>query len=303
MNFLLVVPQFVFSGEYYSFPFGLGYVSSFLKSKGFNVFCLNLCHYDQSISLENILKEHITNNKIDVFCTGTLSFYWNKVDEILKIAKKIKPEIITVVGGAIVISDPKLALENLDIDIAVMGEGEETMAELADVLCRNGSIETVKGLAFLKNKEVIKTPERPYIENLDSLPFPDYEGFEFEKWTSLVIDSENFDVLDRCENLHYTEFIGSRSCPFSCTFCYHHLGQKYRQRSLDNIFKEIDYLIKEYDINFFYFLDELFSANHQRMIDFAERIKNYNIIGWGGSFRVNDVDSEILKTLKISGLA
>lgn len=301
-NFLLVIPQFVHKGEYYSFPLGLGYVSSYLKKKGINVFCLNLCHFDECVSTEEIIRKNIEENKIDVFCTGTLSWYWDKVDEILKIAKKIKPEIINIVGGAIVISDPELALKNLDIDIAVLGEGEETMAELADTLNKNGKIENVQGIAYLKNGEFKITQSRAYIENLDSLPFPDYEGFEFDKWTNLIQGSGNLNLLDDYDNLKYAEIVGSRSCPFSCTFCYHHLGQKYRQRSLNNIFQEIDFLVKNYKINYFYFLDELFSANHQRMLEFAERIKKYDIIGWGGSFRVNNVKKEILIKLKESGI-
>ncbi len=301
-NFLITVPQFVTAGEYYNFPLGLGYISSYLKQRGYNVFCLNLCHYDKQTSVENILREHIEKYEIDVFCTGTMSWYWDEMDCILKLAKKIKPDIINIAGGAIVTSDPKLAMENLKIDIGIIGEGEETMAEIADVICHNGEIEKIKGIVFFKNGELVTTPARPNIDNLDTLPFPDYEGFEFEKWNTLIISSGNLEMVSGYDNSHYAEIIGSRSCPFSCTFCYHHLGNKYRQRSLNNIFYEIDYLVKNYKINYFYFLDQLFSANHQRMLEFAARIKKYNLAGWGGSFRVNNVTLPLLKTLKDAGL-
>lgn len=302
-NFLLVVPQFVTKGQYYGFPLGLAYISSCLKKNGFNVFCLNLCHFDKSTPINEIIKEHIEKYKIDIFCTGAMSWYWNQIDEILKIAKKIKPDIITVVGGALVTADPELALKNLHIDIGVIGEAEETMVELAKMLCENDkkNFEKINGLAFIKNGELTITPPRNYIENLDALPFPDYEGFSFKEWSPLISGSGNFEILEKINNLRYAEIIGSRSCPFSCTFCYHPLGKKYRARSLENIFTEINYLIKNYQVNFIYFLDELFSANHERMIKFADLIKPYNI-GWGGSFRVNDVNPEILKILKQSGL-
>jgi anaerobic magnesium-protoporphyrin IX monomethyl ester cyclase len=301
-NFLLVVPQFVYAGEYYNFPLGLGYVSACLKKQGFNVFCLNLNHFEKKMPLSGVLQEHINRYKIDVFCTGTMSWYWDKLDEILKLSKQIKPDIINVVGGAIVISDPELALKNLDIDIAVIGEGEETMVELARAFCDNASFDDIKGLAFLRDGKMVMTPPRPYIEDLDTLPLPDHEGFEFSKWNTLVQNSGNIDAVDECDNLHYAEIVGSRSCPFSCTFCYHHLGQKYRQRSLVNLFAEIKYLNEKYQVNFLNFYDELFSANHQRMNEFAELIKNYNIFGWCGGFRVNNVNSEMLSTLKKSGV-
>ncbi len=300
-NFLLVVPQLAHAGETYNFPFGIAYVSSYMKSKGYNVFCLNLCHLSRQESIENIIRQHIEKYKIDVFCTGTMSWYWDKVDDILKIAKKIKPNIITIVGGAIVISDPELAMRNLMIDIGIIGEGEITTAELAEALANGRKIEEVKGICFMENGELMTTPPRPYIENLDALPFPDYEGFEFEKW--LVAAKPNgLAMLPEFDDVKYAEIIGSRSCPFSCTFCYHHLGQKYRQRSLENVFSEIDFLVNKYKVNCLYFLDELFSANHERMIKFAGMIKKYNLAGWGGGFRVNNINADILKVLKDSGL-
>jgi radical SAM superfamily enzyme YgiQ (UPF0313 family) len=297
-----VVPRFVNKGEYYNFPVGIGYISSYLKSKGVNVFCLNLCHFDRAVPTEDILREQIEKHQIDILCTGTMSWYWDKVDEILNLSKKIKPEITTIVGNAIVISDPQLAMENLPIDIAVLGEGELTMADLAEVLSVGGDLEQVKGICFFRDGSLTTTPPRPVIENLDSLPFPDYEGLGFKEWSETASKSGGMDILAGQGKTVYAEIIGSRSCPFSCTFCYHHLGQRYRQRSLDNIFKEIEFLIDRYRINSLYFLDELFSANHQRMRQFAEKIKDYKIQGWGGSLRVNDVNLEIMKLLKESGL-
>ncbi|MCK4798686.1 MAG: radical SAM protein, partial [Spirochaetes bacterium] len=93
----------------------------------------------------------------------------------------------------------------------------------------------------------------------------------------------------------------SRSCPFGCTFCYHPLGNKYRQRSLDNVFLEIDYLVEKYDINLLIILDELFSINKTRMYEFSERIKKYNV-HWSPQLRVSDVDEEVLNVLKESGV-
>jgi anaerobic magnesium-protoporphyrin IX monomethyl ester cyclase len=301
-NFLLVIPPFVKSGEYYNFPVGIGYISSYLKKLGFNVFCLNLNHISENIPLESLLREHIENNKIDVFCTGTMSWYWNEVEIMLNLARKIKPDIINIVGGAIITADPKLAMDNLDIDIGLIGEGEITMAELAEVICQDGKKENVNGIVFSKNGQLVFTSPRAVIENLDELPFPDYQGLEFDKWNTLILNTGYLEAVKEHKNIRYAEILGSRSCPFRCTFCYHPLGNKYRQRSLDNIFAEIDYLVENYKVNYFVFLDELFSANHQRMLEFANRIKKYEIVGWGASFRVNDVSLEVLKTLKDSGL-
>ena len=302
-NFLLVVPRFARVGGFYNFPLGLAYISSSLKSKGFNVHCLNLCHNDEP--LEIILGRWIKDKNIDVLGTGGMSQNWDVISAVLNAAKTVKPDIVTVVGGAIVVSDPELALTTMKIDFGVLGEGEATMLELAGYLCRNEDPKNIDGITYLdkeKNK-VIVNRNRARISNLDDLPFPDYDGFEFGQWKTLIRFSVNFDAFNKYDDINFVQMLGSRSCPFSCTFCYHHMGQKYSERSLDNIFKEIDYLVKKHQVNFFFFLDELLSANPARLMEFARRIKNYPIHGWAGCFRVTDTTVERLKILKDSNLA
>ena len=301
-NFLLVVPKVAKAGDFYNFPLGLAYISSSLKSKGFNVHCLNLCHNDEP--LETILGKWIKDKNIDVLGTGGMSQNWDVVSAVLNTAKSVKPDIITVVGGAIIVSDPELAMTTMQVDFGIIGEGELTMVELAGYLCRNEDPKNIDGIAYMdkdKNK-VIVNRNRARINNLDELPFPDYEGFGFDQWKSLIRFSGNYDTLNKHDDLNYVQMLGSRSCPFSCTFCFHHMGQKYSERSLDNIFKEIDYLVEKHNVNFFYFLDELLSANPERLMEFARRIKNYPIYGWAGSFRVTDTTVERLKILKDSKL-
>lgn len=300
MNFLFVFPKYCSRGGFYHFNFGLAYVSSYMKHKGFNVSCLNLCHYDEPVKLQ--LAECITNNKIDVICTGGMSINFEEINTILVNAKKIKPEIITVVGGAIISSDPRLALENMQIDFGVIGEGEETMAELGDVLSNKGDVSNIKGLVYFDTKKNLVTTEfREPIDDLDSLPFPEYEGFEYGYHLSTFAPNSHLYYHTILNEVRVGKISTSRSCPFSCTFCYHQLGKKYRQRSLDNVFKEIDYLVEKYNINTLILLDELFSIDKERLYEFAERIKKYNL-KWMPILRVDNVDRDILKALKESGV-
>ena len=302
-NFLFVVPRYVPTGNEYVFPVGMGYVISYMKLKGFNVYCLNLCHSPEPI--ENLLANAIRKNSIDIICTGAMSYYWNEVEDVLVVSRKIKRDIITVVGGAIITSDPELALANLPIDFGIMGEGEETMTELAAALCDSGDPNNIDGIVYYdENKRLIRTGPREAIDDLDKLPFPDYEALEFDKLLSIKwithpsIGGLYFDIF---EDQFYCEIVTSRSCPFNCTFCYHPLGNKYRQRSLDNVFREIDYLTGRYNITIFNLLDELFSTDEKRIIEFAERIKGYNV-KWMAQWRANTVNEGMLKVLKKSGL-
>lgn len=94
--------------------------------------------------------------------------------------------------------------------------------------------------------------------------------------------------------------LSDRSCPFRCTFCFHPTGQKYRQRSLDNIFEEIDYQVQTYRVKHIGFTSELFATSEERVSEFCKRIKGYEI-SWGCCLRVTDVNAELLKLMKASG--
>jgi len=299
MNFLLVFPKYVEKGKMYDFYFGLSIISSCMKKKGYNVFCLNPNHYEESI--EKQLLDSIIKNNIDVLCTGGMSVHYKEINVVLEIAKNIKPNIITIVGGAIVTSNPKVTCWGIkNIDFGVIGEGEETIVELADVIINNKDKSSIKGIAYFKDNEYILTQDRIPIKDLDKVPIPDYEGFEYEEYMKLFSPSENhfFSILD---DVRPGYIMASRSCPFNCTFCYHHPLSKYRQRSLDNVFFEIEYLINKYNINYLSISDELFSFDKERMYEFAKRIKKYKL-KWWTNFRVSDVDKNILETLRDSGL-
>jgi radical SAM superfamily enzyme YgiQ (UPF0313 family) len=232
-----------------------------------------------------------------------MSFHWDLVNDVVSTIKNINPNIKTIVGGAIITSGPELALKNMPIDIGVVGEGEETVVELSDALCTNKDLTTIKGIAFINSeKNLVITEPRPPIKELDSLPFPDYEALEFDKW--LEIDHVERGGLigllfDIDQKPRVAEISASRSCPFRCTFCFHPLGNKYRQRSLDNVFKEIEYLKKKYNINLLNVLDELFSADEDRVKEFVCRMNKFDIY-WNAQMRVDNVNDSILKTLKNS---
>ncbi|MCE5225366.1 MAG: radical SAM protein, partial [Porphyromonadaceae bacterium] len=160
----------------------------------------------------------------------------------------------------------------------------------------------VKGLIFRNGDgQLVFTRKREEIKNLDALPIPEYEHFGFREGMEYFKYAQQLLTLETFSEVRFAEIIGSRSCPFSCTFCYHPLGKTYRQRSLDHIFSEIDYLHKTFGVNVIAFCDELFSVNEARLLAFAERIKPYNI-KWTANFRVSDVKRDLMKTLVDSGL-
>ncbi len=301
MNFGLVIPKYVNTGQQYNFYTGLAIISSCMKQHGLNVFCLNPNH--DCVDFEQQLSDFITINNINTICTGGMSKNFKEINEVLEISKKINPNIINIVGGTLITSNPKVILSNIkNIDYGVIGEGEETIIEIADALINGQDASDIKGLAYFKGNEYIVTASRSPIANLDAIPFPDYEAFKYNEYIKLFDHHmSDYVTLTLVDHARFGNILGSRSCPYSCTFCYHSLGKKYRQRSLDSIFKELDYLVENYNINVLALTDDLFSFDKIRMLEFANRIKPYNI-KWWASFRVPDIDVHTLIVMKDSGM-
>ncbi|MBM7557275.1 B12-binding domain-containing radical SAM protein [Halanaerobacter jeridensis] len=292
-NQLLVMPRFVNKvGEWYNFPLGLPYVSASLKKEGFNVYTLNLNNVEDPI--KDILEREIEEKDIDIVATGGLTYQYYLIRAIVEAVKSINEDIVTIVGGGIITSAPKVAMEALEYaDYGVIGEGEITTCELAYALEDNEDVEEVDGIIYKKNDGYHITNSRQEIHDLDSIPFPDYEGFGFGKIMDLVASYEGINEKN------VVTMLSSRSCPFQCTFCFKSSGSKYRKRSLNNFFKELDYLVDKYNVKYIFIADELFSYNKERLKNFCHRIKDYDI-KWWAQFRVSDVNRELVKTLKDS---
>ncbi|MBF0383077.1 MAG: cobalamin-dependent protein [Magnetococcales bacterium] len=293
-RYLLIMPRVAQQvGDGYSFPLGITYISGSLKAAGFNITTLNLNHHEGDVG--EIVEKTIKENNIDVVATGGLSFQYNSIRAIIFAAKKVDKNIITIVGGGIITSDPIPALDALEfVDYGVIGEGELTAVELCHYLDDGGDLAAIDGLIYKNGDNYHETAARTEIRDLNSLPWPDYEGFELE---TFLASSPAISGLNRTNTVY---MVASRSCPYNCTFCFHTTGQKYRQRTLDNFFEELDYMVSRYDIDYLCLADELFSTNSKRVQKFCDRIKKYNI-SWWAQFRVDKITPELLHTLKDSG--
>ncbi len=295
LNFLLVMPRLVQNiGDGYSFPLGIAYVSAALKKAGFNVTALNLNHRDGEV--EDILRHEIQSRAIDVVATGGLSFQYSTVRKVIESSKRANPKVLTIVGGGIITSDPEPAMTALEFaDFGVVGEGEITAVELAQALEAGGGLEAVNGLIYRGPDGAWRaTAARKEIRNIDELAWPDYEGFDLKQFFD---SSPSISGLNRKNTVF---MIASRSCPYNCTFCFHTVGRKYRQRTLDCFFAELDYMVQTYDIHYVCLADELFSNNIERVKAFCERIKKYNV-RWWAQFRVDCMTPELLTILKEGG--
>jgi len=296
MNYLIVVPRIVNKvGDWYQFPMGIAYISSGLQEAGFKLFKLNLNNIDGYIY--DILKDAIEKNSIDVVLTGGLTGQYGALREIIEDAKRIKKEIKTIIGGGIITSAPEEAMQALEFaDYGVIGEGEVISCKLCQALDSEADVAMVPGIIYRSDSTYVRTKGNVVSVNIEEIPFPDYVGFGFDKLLSSIPNQ-----IGMCE-YNTLPIITSRSCPFKCTFCFHPSGQKYRQRSLDSVFDEINYLVKQFGVKYLSIQDELFGHDLKRVKEFCNRIKPYGI-KWLANFRVTEVTPELVAILKEANCA
>lgn len=294
-NILLVIPRY-FSTPIcgYIMPMGILYVSSALKASGVcNVYTLNLnhCVEDDRTVLSRVLEDW----NIDIVGSGGISGQFIEIYPLFKTVKEIDPSIVTIAGGGMVTADPAVAMEGFGkyADVGVIGEGEVTVPELVDAIGNGKPYSQIKGLIYKEDGQWVITEKRPDIMNLDELPLPDYAGFDYDKYLASNGEVEN--------GIKYSPvaIIGGRSCKYNCTFCFHPSGSRYRQRSLDSIFSEIEYLLANYNVNYIALREELFASDQERVLEFCQRAKDYPII-WSIQLRVDSVNETIVKALKNS---
>ena len=302
MKFLLIAHKYYYRAKapayvYYDFPVGLSYISAMLKYEGHEVLCLNLNHYEDDVTP---LQEYIRSNHFDVLCMGGLSGDYGAIDHVLKRVREVRRDFITILGGGIVSSEPEIIIRGLDADYGVIGEGEWTIRELADALQHGADPHTIKGIIIReKDGTVFTTPARPNICHLDEIPFPDYDSFDYATYLDMRHPSD-FYYTFFSDTPRHLPIIGSRSCPYKCTFCYHPLGDIYRSRSMENIFQEVDLMIERHKVNAVMFYDELFAVRLERIEEFCGYMRQRDVI-FQISMRVDQPSPEILDMLKEAG--
>lgn len=289
----------------YNIPVGLAYISSVLKNDGYEINWLNLNHYDGAV--DDVIKKTLSQEKYDFALTGGLSVFYPIIKSCVDAVRKYAPYTQIVTGGGVISSQPELIFKALRPDYLIIGEGEQTILELFRCLENDGNLEEVNGIGYCNSEgKHVLTKAREAIKDLDSLPYPDYEGFGIDTYLDHIVASNNAPYYDLFDYPRPYPLISSRSCPYSCTFCFHPIGKVYRQRSISNIIEEINFAIKRYKINIINIYDELFSYNEERVYEFCKQIKQLSKtvpweIKWNCQIRVDKLDEELLTIMKDSG--
>lgn len=275
-------------------PVGLGYVMNAAKKAGFE---FDLIDMDINHLEMRDMEEALSKKTYDVYAVGCIVTGFRLVRQIADIVKKANPAAVIIAGNSVATSIPEVLLRNTKVDIAVMGEADVTIVELLRALDLGRPISKVKGIAFKEGNQIVRTPNRPLIADIDTVGFPDWGIFELDKYDKYGYVNAN--VFSSKEVLSYP-LNSARGCPFNCTFCYHVFkGQKYRRYSDEAIIGEIKRLHDSYGCNYVSFWDELTFASIKSVENFIGQLRGLNFkIGWQATTRGNLFKSGDLESIK-----
>jgi anaerobic magnesium-protoporphyrin IX monomethyl ester cyclase len=204
----------------------------------------------------------------DVVCFSATTGMHLYFADISRKVKQVHPRAMTVFGGPHPTFSPEL-VEADGIDAVCRGEGEYAIVELLDRLEKGEDYHDVRNFWFKhpETGEIYKNPQRPLVENIDDLGFPDRE---------IIYEAgEIYATSDR------KVFVTQRGCPMNCSFCFHHAWKKKvygannkeytRKRSVSHVIDEINDVRSKYNLKFVHFLDDIFNLRNDWLTEFCER--------------------------------
>lgn len=267
-------------------PLGILYISAYLKQRGFPVEV-----YDSTFELKSSFRNFISENRPRV--VGIYSNLMTKLTVLEQIRHCKDNGCIAVVGGPDV---PQYVDDYLQwgADVAVIGEGEATMAQLLPALLEGDPLDHIEGITFRRDDHsIIRTPPRPLIHDLDTIPFPDRDAIDIGQYVQTWKSHHGMGSLS---------LICARGCPFTCTWCSRSVyGETHRRRSVKNVVDEIELVLNRYQPDMLWFADDVFTIHHKWFYDFHAEMNRRNLrVPFECISRADRLNEDILK--KMAGL-
>jgi len=270
------------------FPVYLAYTAAILEKQGFDVKIIDAVASD--LTVEEVAQRA---EGFDIVFIETTT---PSIDYDLQCAESIKKSnpkiVVSLIGPHASVFNTKIMEDHDFIDYVIIGEFEETIADLVEKLDKRENINKIKGITYREGGIIKQNPHRDYIRDLDSLPFPARHLFDMKKYDSHLYKSPSFLM------------ISSRGCPYQCTYCLWPqvmYGHSFRVRSARNVVDEMEFLVKKFGAKEICFDDDTFTIGKERVINICKEIRKRDLkIEWSCFGRVG-LDEETLKELKMAG--
>ncbi len=278
------------------FPYGLESIASYLKSKNIEV---EICDAVAEDLNEKGIVKSIENWGGKVVGISAMSTQYQIVKNLSRLIKQSMPDVKIILGGLLAIYSYDVVLQNTQVDICVVGEGELISEELLTSLDK---LDSVKGIAFKRNGRIKFNGYGEIIKDINMLPPTNYEMLDMDKYAKSILRATGGSIISnrlRTKEKKIMIYLTGRGCPYNCTFC-SKISRFVRLKSIERIACELNILKNKYNIYGLSIVDELCVISKKRIFDICEAIKPFNFV-WDCQARVDLVDPEILIKMREAG--
>ena len=245
-------------------PLGILYISAYLKREGFDV-----AVFDSTFSSRFEFQATLESRHppvVGIYCNLMTKF---NVIEMVQSAKQAGA--IVVLGGP----EPSSYVDEYlaaGADVVVFGEGEKALADLLPRLATDGphKLAGVLGIAYkCEEGSIVCTPRRGQLPDLDSLPDPDREAIDVDRYV---------ETWRTHHGMGSVSLICARGCPFKCEWCSHSVyGHTHRRRSPERVANEVEFLLDRYRPDQLWYADDVFTIHHPWFFQYAAELKRRSI--------------------------
>jgi anaerobic magnesium-protoporphyrin IX monomethyl ester cyclase len=266
---------------------GLAWLAAVLEERGHNVQILDAHAESMDIDAAGRWVESHGPFRI-VGLTATTPLIGNAL-RLADIVKTQDPSTKIILGGVHPTVLPEEVLGNASVDMVVRGEGERTLLAIAE----EAPVESIAGVSYRLDEQVHHNPEREFIKDLDSLPFPAYHLLPMSRYRP---------ATGAAKRLPATSVLATRGCPGTCTFCYRMFGRSLRYRSGQKIAEEVALLIDRYGIKEVCFYDDTFPAVKKVVRSFCQSVADMKLdLTWSCFSRIDTFDDDTFRMMKEAG--
>jgi len=288
------MPKYAELGEKVSPPLGILYLAAYLREKisGLELNAINGPRKGYEYTLKKIKEFNPEVLCVSYYSVSALGAY-KLIDEM----KEFNPNLIVIVGGHHVTALPGESFEKSKTDLEVYSEGEVTLTEVIQEYKNKKDFKKVDfskilGIGYIEEGQVKITNQRPYIEDLNSMPYPARDLIDMTEYDGWHISKQN----------PQARVIISRGCPYRCTFCsnkvWNRPGSKVRVRSPKNVADEFELLKNDYGIKEIFDDGDELNNNIQNSIEICNEIKRRNLgITWKCQLRSSNLPEELVKAM------
>jgi radical SAM superfamily enzyme YgiQ (UPF0313 family) len=273
-------------------PMDLAHHAAVLRERGFE--CAIRDYSTAKTPLPKALSEIARVKPLVVFFSSTQPTQANDLAFAARVKSLVDGVRIVLRGEAVTFQDEALLANYPQVDYVLRGESEETFAELVAWLKKRGglSISEIAGISYFSGNQVVRTPDRPFIKDLNKLPWPARD----------LLDQSLYRSPETGRRL--TTLFAARGCPYPCIFCPAPIasGRPVRLREVPDLIEEIQDCVDRFGISEFLFHGDTFTYSKEWVLDLCRNIREKGLkVRWGCNSRVDTIDREMLTAMKEAG--